>query len=278
MSFPIAAPDSLDVVTEAANPTEPAAITTGVDPETRQRLAATFDTASHLYDRARPGYATAAIDWVLPENASVVLDLAAGTGKLTAGLTGRGLDVVAIDPSPAMLAVLRETMPEIEVRLGTAEQTGLADATVDAIFIGSALHWFERPAADREMHRVLRPGGVVGVVGNVRDVSQTWVIELNELVDAALDGGVKPDNYRVPLDSGLFTEPEVRRFPYSQTLDPDLLAELVASRSYVIAMEPARRDALMAQIRELAATHPDLAGRSRFELRYETIVSRFRRR
>src|SRR5580704_13750146 len=102
---------------------------TRYDTATRHRLAAIFDTAPELYDRARPGYARAAVDWLLESDVSTVLDLAAGTGKLTGALVGRGLEVIAIDPAPAMLTLLRQQLPDVDSRLGTAEQTGLPDAS-----------------------------------------------------------------------------------------------------------------------------------------------------
>lgn len=257
--------------------------------EERRRLAATFETAADLYERARPGYAREAVDWVLPADTTRVLDLGAGTGKLTAALVGCGADVVAIDPSPSMLARLTERLPEVDARVGSAEATGLADASVDAVVIGSALHWFDRPAADHEIARVLRPGGVVGVFGNQRDTRTAWVAVLNRLIDDATKHAPRPDHIGslVPLDQTLFGDPEQAEFLHTQILDADSLAELVASRSYVIAMSDADRSVLLGRVRELARTHPDLsfnadlpvaAVRRTFELPYSTVVRRNIRR
>src|SRR5215467_12747417 len=98
----------------------------------RRRLGATFDSVAGLYEQARPGYADAALDWTLPDTARRVLDLGAGTGKLTAALVARGLDVVAVEPSPAMLAQLTARLSTVDARLGTAERTGLPERDVDA--------------------------------------------------------------------------------------------------------------------------------------------------
>lgn len=146
-----------------------------MDDRTRTRLAATFDGAAELYERVRPGFAPAALDWVLPDRARRVLDLGAGTGKLTEALVARGLEVVAVDPSPNMLAQLRFKLPGVDARVATSEATGLADGEVDAIVVGSAFHWFARPDAEREMARILRPGGVVGLLWNQRDPSSSTV-------------------------------------------------------------------------------------------------------
>jgi SAM-dependent methyltransferase len=240
-----------------------------------------FGSIAAMYDRARPSYADAAVDWTLPPGTQRVLDLAAGTGKLTAMLATRGLDVVAVDPSEPMLAQLRHNRPDVDARLGSAEAIGLPDNDVDAVVIGSALHWFERPSADREIARVLRPGGVVGVFQNRRDVSVQWLKDLESLLDVLTPKHRHPDQQRalrIPFKATLFDPPEVAQFRFSQELDADGLAELLASRSYLIALSPDERTDVLDQVRALARTHPDLAGRERFELPYLTVVSRSTRR
>jgi SAM-dependent methyltransferase len=250
-----------------------------ISDDERRRLAGRFDLAADRYERARPEYAPAAMDWLLPTNARRVLDLAAGTGKLTASLAGRDLDVIAIDPSTQMLAQLRARFPGVDARIGSAESIGLPAAAVDAVVIGSALHWFDRPAADHEIARVLRPGGVVGVFGNRRDRSVPWVVALEELLHQLRPERERPSTRTQPaFDPQLFTAPESASFPFTQTLDADSLAELIATRSYVIDMPSAASEPLLADIRRLARTHPDLAGHDTFELPYLTVVRRSIRR
>ena len=247
-----------------------------MDAEVRHQLGATFGAAADVYDRARPGYAGAALDWALPDGARQVLDLAAGTGKLTTMLVDRGLDVIAVEPSPPMLARLRRLLPSTDARNATAEATGLPGGSVDAIVIGSALHWFDRPTADVEMARVLRPGGIVASFSNHRDTDVAWVRALDEVLEASTSGQarLRHESRMSRLDPAHFGPADRRAFPYSQRLNAERLAELVSSRSYVLAMEPARREALMAEVRELARTHPDLRARDEFELPYRTVVSR----
>jgi ubiquinone/menaquinone biosynthesis C-methylase UbiE len=246
----------------------------------RRRLGATFDSVADLYERARPGYADAALDWTLPGTARRVLDLGAGTGKLTAALVARGLDVVAVEPSPAMLAQLTARLSTVDAREGTAEHTGLPDQDVDAVVIAAALHWFERPAADREIARVLRPGGIVAVFGNRRDTSVAWSRALDELLAERV--GDRPRSPRgidpTTFDPELFEAPERAEFAHRQTVDAEGLVAVVASRSYVIDLPDTERVALLNEVRELAHTHPDLVGLGTFDLPYVTIAVRSRRK
>jgi SAM-dependent methyltransferase len=239
-----------------------------------------FGAVADVYDHARASYAAAAVDWVLPEGARRVLDLAAGTGKLTQVLIGRDLEIVAVEPSEPMLDILRRTLPAVDARVGSAEATGLPDADVDAVVIGSALHWFDRPSADVEVARVLRPGGTVGVFGNRRDHSVPWVADLDLLIAGRTE--LKQQNKRETLtanfDVDLFGPVEVAEFPFRQELDADGLADLFASRSYVIGLNEVDRSRLLDEIRDFARTHPDLAGRSTFELSYLTVARRQVRR
>jgi ubiquinone/menaquinone biosynthesis C-methylase UbiE len=247
----------------------------------RRRLRESFGPIADVYDRARPGYARAAIEWALaplgrPPTSVRVLDLAAGTGKLTATLVELGADVVAIDLSEPMLAILRAKFTGVDVRVGTAEATGLPASDVDAVLIGSALHWFDRPSADLEIARVLRPGGVVATFQNRRDRTVPWVAAVEGVLGQRTDMRrvQRSEARRADFDAARFGPPESGEFPFTQTMTGDGLAELYESRSYVIDRPAAERAQLLKDIRAFARTHPDLAGRESFELPYRTIVKR----
>ena len=249
-----------------------------MDDDDRRRLAASFDSAADIYARARPGYAEAAVDWALPPGTRRVLDLAAGTGKLTVALVARGLDVVAVDPSPGMLAQLRAALPGVDARIGTAEAIDLPDGGIDVITIGSALHWFDRPTADFEMARVLRRGGVVATFGNSRVSEVGWVHDFDELLRSASDGARPARGSNPRLEPSVFGPPTRRAFPYTQRVNVEMLVGLAASRSYVIDLPEPARTVLLDRVRELARTHSDLRGHDEFELPYRTVVSRSVRR
>jgi SAM-dependent methyltransferase len=244
-----------------------------VDDGTRIELGATFDRAAELYDRVRPGFAAEALDWVLPPGARRVLDLGAGTGKLTAALVARGLDVLAIDPAPNMLARLRANLPGVDARVATSEATGLPDAEVDAVVVGSAFHWFARPDAEREMARVLRPGGVVGLLWNVRDPASPTVQAFHEAQAHATET-MPGEHSDVTLDGRWFGPTQYREFRHTQTMPPAHLVDLVASRSYVIAMAEPERTQLLDRVRRFVASSPALAAQETFELPYLTVVRR----
>src|SRR5512138_2309603 len=142
-------------------------------------LSSSFGTAAVAYAEHRPDYARAAARWAVePAPGPRVLDLGAGTGKLTGTLVALGADVVAVEPDPAMLAELRRALPAVRARPGTAEAIPLPDASVDAVLAGNALHWFDLAVARPEMARVLAPGGILAGLWNVLDDRVEWVAAL----------------------------------------------------------------------------------------------------
>jgi SAM-dependent methyltransferase len=236
-----------------------------LDPGSRADRAASFEHGAAQYASTRPSYPDAAVDWLVPDGAHRVLDLAAGTGKLTERLVARGLDVVAVEPSDAMRDRLAETVPGAEALPGSAEAVPLPDSSVDAVLVAQAWHWFS-PAAQPEIARVLRPGGRLGIVWNVRDSSVDWVGRFTEIIHR---GDTLEHSYREPaLSEHLFTTPEHRTVPWADRVLTSSLRPLAASRNYLLTLPPARREELLDEIDRLVATHPDLAGRTEVDLPY----------
>jgi ubiquinone/menaquinone biosynthesis C-methylase UbiE len=138
--------------------------------EQDERLRFSFGAAATAYAEHRPDYARAAVRWALERAPGPrVLDLGAGTGKLTAVMAALGADVIAVEPDPAMLAELRRALPDVLALPGRAEAIPLPDASVDAVLVGHVLHWFDMAVAGPEIARVLVPGGILASLWNVFD-------------------------------------------------------------------------------------------------------------
>jgi SAM-dependent methyltransferase len=240
------------------------AVTDHVSPEVH---ATVFGRAAAEYERGRPPYPPQAVDWLLPAGATRVLDLGAGTGKLTRQLWQRGLDVVAVEPSAGMREQLHQVLPDLDVRTGRAEAIPLDDSTVDVVLVAQAWHWVQVGPAVPEVARVLRPGGRLGLLWNVRDDRQDWVSRL----DGILADCTKPDhNITSPQVGPPFGPLERHDVAWTDDTTPDGLLDLVASRSYVIVLPPEERAAVLARVRYLLTTHPSLAGRRHFSVPYVT--------
>ena len=241
--------------------------------------AAGFASAADVYERARPSYPADAVSWIAEQAGlrpgRVVVDVGAGTGKLTRLLVPTGARVVAIEPIAEMRAKLVETTPGAEVLDGTAESLPLAPASADAITIAQAFHWFDHDAALPELHRVLRPGGTLVLVWNMRDLEDPLQAAIEELLEP-VRGSVSTQQYgawRAPLEgSPLFGEGIDAAFPLVQLSTAAELSERVASTSFVAALPSAERGALLTRARALADGLPEP-----FPFRYRTEVYAFPR-
>lgn len=225
-----------------------------------------FGEEAAAYERGRPSYPPEAIDWLLPPGARTVLDLGAGTGKLTIRLAERGLDVIAVDPIPEMLEVLSASLPDTPALLGTAEEIPLPDDSVDSVLVAQAWHWFDADRAVAEIARVLRPGGRLGLVWNTRDERMGWVKDLGRIIgqeDHALE-------QKATLPEP-FTAVERAHFEWTSYLTPQALVDLVASRSYCITSPAEVRTRTLDEVRELLRTHPALVNTTGLALPYVTV-------
>lgn len=233
--------------------------------DARQTQAASFGAAADAYERGRPEYPADPVDWLLPAHATRVLDLAAGTGKLTRQLKARGLDVIAVDPSEGMLEQLQAAVPEVPALQGTAEQIPLEDNEVDAVLVAQAWHWVDPPRASREVARVLKPGGRLGLIWNTRDERVEWVAEYGRL----LQGGVE-HNRLDPVIGPPFGEIERHQTEWRNDLDPDGLVDLAASRSYIIGLPTDERAAVLERVRDLAHRELRRSGATTLQMPYVT--------
>jgi SAM-dependent methyltransferase len=242
-----------------------------LDPAAHAHRAASFGQEADLYAASRPSYPDAVVDHLLPAPGRV-LDLAAGTGKMTALLVAHGHDVVAVDHSPAMLARLAEALPGVATHVAAAEALPLADASVDAVVVAQAWHWFDEAAAGAEIARVLRPGGVLGIVWNVWDESVDWVARFAAIVRR---GDALGSAKRAPRPGPAFGPPELTSFRWDDVVTAAGLRALAASRSHLLTLPDADRALLLDRVDDLARTHPDLAGRAEIALPYSADCWRF---
>ena len=245
--------------------------------ERRKVQAASFGAAAATYERARPSYPGEAIDWLLAAGARRVLDLGAGTGKLTRALRDRGLDVVAVEPSAGMRDQLARVLPGAPVLAGTAEQIPLAGHAVNAVLVAQAWHWIDPARAVPEVARVLRPGGRLGLLWNIRDERADWVAELGTILHGHDDperASASDHASLAPVVGPPFGPVERFDVEWSRRTAPAEIVELVCSRSYIITMPPSERTAVLSRVRQLLDTHPDLAGATEICLPYVTRCSR----
>jgi MOSC domain-containing protein YiiM/SAM-dependent methyltransferase len=244
-----------------------------------------FGSAADAYERGRPGYPADAVAAIAErlglEPGRTVLDLAAGTGKMTRALLATGARVIALEPVDAMRAKLAATAPGAEAVDGTAEALPVANRSVDGVVAAQAFHWFDAVRALSEVHRVLRPDGALVIAFNLRDESVPWVARLGELIESAT-GGEAPSQHRGWRERvarcGLFEPLEELEFRHAHRQTVDGVVDRVLSISTVAVLEPVARAALEAEVRTLLATHPQTAGGESVELPYTTRLSIARRR
>ncbi|MEV6368621.1 class I SAM-dependent methyltransferase [Micromonospora musae] len=241
--------------------------------------ALSFGAAAAEYDRFRPRYPEAALRWALAGVAAVparVVDLGAGTGILTRGVLTLGHEVIPVEPDPGMRARLDAATPGTTALAGSAEAVPLPDGTADAVLVGQAYHWFDRERAHAELARLLRPGGTFAPIWNTRDERVGWVAELGRIAHLGDSSGNVAEKY---VDFGPEFQPiEAGEFEHTTTLTPDDVFALIRTRSYWLTASAEERQRVERGVRELLATHPDLAGRATVELPYRTVVLRARRR
>lgn len=222
------------------------------------RAATSFGTDVGAYERGRPDYDRDHVAWLLAGVDGPVLDLGAGSGKLSRAMAALGLEVIAVDPDEKML----QRNAVAACFLGSADAIPLPDASVAAVTVGQAWHWFDPATAGPEIARVLRPGGRLGLIWNTRDTSDPFVAELAAII------GPSPAEQMVAEDSVVdlpgFTGFERNQRSRPRIMTPTEIEAMVTSRSWYILAEPRRQAEVLGEVRRLLASHPHSRGHESF--------------
>lgn len=253
-------------------------------PDERVLRGSSFGGVAAAYAEHRPDYALDAVRWALePAPGPRVLDLGAGTGKLTATLVALGADVTAVEPDAAMRAELHRLLPEVRTMAGSAEAIPLPDASVDAVLAGQALHWFDMAVAGPEMARVLVPGGILAGLWNVNDDRVAWVAEVERISEGSASltfsswNAHSADIRLAAMDlPGLFRPPDRAEFPHELRRTAESLLATIATHSKLLVMDDEARTALLGRIADYLARAPETAS-GEFTLPMLTGVLRARR-
>ncbi len=242
--------------------------------EDLQRHARSFGGVADAYDRGRPTYPDDAVEWLLagPGGATrprTVLELGAGTGKLTQRLVALGHDVHATDPDPAMLAILHRDLPDVRTSECGAEEIAVPDQSVDVVVAAQSYHWFDHERALPEIGRVLRPGGHLAVVWHERDERIPWVRKLGRVIGTQDQSRDATESLTA---SELFGEVESETFKHWQTVDRRSIVDLARSRSHIALMGEAEREQTLSA---LLALYDDYGrGMDGMQLPYRTTCFR----
>lgn len=241
------------------------------DASAADRWARSFGAVAESYDRGRPGYPAEAVRWLVGREAASVLEVGAGTGKLTTELVAQGHDVLATDPDEQMLDLLRARVPEARALVASAEELPAGDRVVDVVIAAQSFHWFDHALALPEIARVLKPGGVLALVWNLRDVRIPWVRRFGDLIGTQEQ---LADPTEVLGASALFDPPEAETFMVWQDINRETIVDLVASRSNISTLDDEARAAKLA---EVVAFYDDFGrGYDGMQLPYRTHCYRAR--
>lgn len=240
--------------------------------------ALSFGSVAARYALHRPGYPDDAVAWALESlpNSARILDLAAGTGKLTEAILRCGIpaaSVLAVEPDAGMRAELCRRMPQIAVRAGSAEQIPAGDGALHAVLVGQAFHWFDPDRALAEIARVLRPGGVLAVLSNTEDDLVPWVAELAEAAEAARPVGCVGRGFADIPEHPAFSGSQEHRFRWSWPRTIESLLDNVSTHSWALISPPDQRAAAFVVIRRFLEQHPATRDGA-FELPMQTVVLR----
>lgn len=252
----------------------------GQSEELWRRRASSFGSSAAEYADHRPDYAADAVAWLLEADdgpVRTVLDLGAGTGALTRTLLDLGLQVVAVDPDVDMLAELGRRHPTAIVTVGSAEAIPLADASVDAVLVGTAFHWFDRTLAMPEIARVLRPGGILGTLYNETDDSVEWVAALGEVSRTSASSEPRADDGAWPPTLGPEFGPWAEElFAHAHGRTAASLTATIGTHSHTRVVSDEERVVTLDRIRRFLESRPETS-QGEFDVPLTTVAHRTRR-
>ncbi len=236
-----------------------------------------FTAEAQTYSQGRPEYPAELLPWLADQLGAVrgntVVDLGAGTGKFTQLLVRTAADVIAVEPVQAMRNQLSGKLAQVPVLEGTADAMPLDSASVDALVCAQSFHWFATEPALAEIHRVLKPGGKLGLVWNVRDESVDWVAAITEIITPY--EGDTPRHYkgewRKPFTGRYFSSLEKSSFPYQHVgAAREVIRDRFLSVSFIAALPPQEKTRVESQLQTLIDTHPALRGHATIAFPYRT--------
>ncbi len=250
-----------------------------MEPDHRSARARSFGAIAGDYDRYRPGPPEEAVEWVLDGAAGLVVEVGAGTGGLTAQLARRATAVIAVEPDHRMHALLSGHATGAVVVTGRAEELPFASGSADAVLGASMWHWVDPARGPAEVARVLRPGGIFGLLWTGADRSVDWVADLFAVAGSGpSDEERRRRRHEVALPAGIpFAEPETHLFSGRLSVSGDELVGLMCTYSRFIVLTPEARAQLRRAIAEAVAGHPALEGSDRVELPLRCVCWRTRR-
>ena len=236
-----------------------------------------FSRSADTYVRGRPDFPPAALDWLREDLGMradrTVIELGAGRGKFTRLLAETGAAVTAVEPVATMLERLVRDLPGVAALRGEAQHIPLPDASADAVVCAQAFHWFATRAVLAEIRRVLKPGGVLGLIWNIRDESVAWVRELTAIM-APYEGDAPRyynGEWRGVFPAPGFGELHERAFPHAHAGSPEqVIVDRVASVSFIAALPDAQRARVLEEVRRLIESTPELSGRASVAMPYVT--------